>query len=80
MGVRAHHVHFAASGEENAFACDVVRVIQDVFSTIVLLRPEGAASDAPLLRMELEPDAWQAVPDKTRCTVALAPQDILLLK
>ena len=43
-------------------------------------RPEGAAADAPLLRMELDKAAWQAVPDKQRLTAAIPPEDILLLK
>lgn len=50
------------------------------FSTIVLLRPEGAAPEAPLLRMELDKDNWQAVPDKDRLTVSVPPEAILLLE
>ena len=80
MGVRAHYVHPAAPEEENAFPCAVERVIEDVFSTIVLLRPEGAAPEAPLLRMELDKDNWQAVPDKDRLTVSVPPEAILLLE
>ena len=56
------------------------RVIEDVFSTIVLLRPEGAAQDAPLLRMELGKEDWQAVPDKGCLTAAIPPNAILLLR
>ena len=63
-----------------AFPCTVERVVEDVFSTIVLLRPEGAAPEAPLLRMELDKDAWQAVPDKSRLTVSVPPEAILLLE
>lgn len=55
------------------------RVIQDVFTTIVLLRPEGAASGAPLLRMELERDDWRRL-TAPRGLVAAPPRDILLLK
>ena len=80
MGVRAHYVHPAAPEEENAFPCAVERVIEDVFSTIVLLRPEGASPGAPLLRMELDKDTWQAVPDKSRLTAAIPPEAIMLLK
>ncbi len=80
VGVRAHHVRPAQPGTENSFACSVVRVVEDVFSTIVLLRPESAAADAPLLRMELDKAAWAAVPDKARMTVSIRPSDILLLQ
>ena len=54
MGVRAHFVHAARPGELNAFPCAVARVVDDVFTTIVLLHPRGAARDAPPLRMELD--------------------------
>lgn len=80
VGIRAHHVRFAEASAENAFSCTVVRVVEDVFSTIVLLRPTRAKSDAPVLRMELDKAAWQAAPDKHEITVSIAPQDILLLK
>ena len=54
VGIRAHHVTMAATDTPGAFPCTVQRVIQDVFVTIVLLRPEGATPDAPPLRMELD--------------------------
>ena len=80
IGIRAHHVQPAGPGAENAFPCAVARVIDDVFSTIVLLRPEGAAPEAPLLRMEAEKDVWQAVPDKSHLIVSVPPEAILLLE
>ena len=80
IGVRAHHVRPAEPGGENSFPCTVERVVEDVFSTIVLLRPEGAAPEAPLLRMELDRDVWQAVPDKGRLTASIPPEAILLLE
>ncbi len=80
IGVRAHHVHPARPGEGNAFVCAVERVVEDVFSTIVLLRPKGGAPNGPPLRMEMEKSAWQAVPDKGEITVAVAPEDIMLLR
>ena len=80
VGIRSHSVHPALPGAENAFFCTVERVIDDVFAVIVLLRPAGAAAEAPLLRMELDKAAWAALPDKTGCTVSVAPEDLLLLK
>ena len=80
IGIRSHHIHPAEAGEANAFSCAVERVIDDMFGMIVLLRPQSAAPDAPLLRMELPKETWAAQPDQTRVTVAAAPEDILLLK
>lgn len=80
IGIRAHHIHFAEARMENAISCTVVRIVEDVFSTILLLRPVHAKPNAPMLRMELDKTAWQAVPDQKRLTVSIASQDILLLK
>lgn len=77
-GIRSHHV--VPGDGENALLCDVERVIDDVFDTIVLLRPAGAQPGAPLLRMELGKKDWAAQPDKTRLTVFVAPRNILLLR
>ena len=77
--IRARHVVPAKEGAENAFPCAVERVVQDVFTTIVLLRPESAAPGAQLLRMELPREVWQTLPDKNRLTVSIQPRDILLL-
>ena len=67
-------------GTAGAFPCAVERVIQDVFTTIVLLRPEGAASGAPLLRMELEREDAPTVLDNQLVWISVQPRDILLLK
>ncbi len=78
MGVRAHFVR--PGGEENTFSCKVVRVVEDVFNTIVILRPERAGPGAPPLRMELDKMAWKAIPEKDRLSVSIAPRDILLFE
>ena len=70
----------APEGTEGAFLCAVERVIQDVFTTIVLLRPEHAAPDAPPLRMELEREDWYALNRPDRLWIAVQPRDILLLR
>jgi len=79
-GIRARHVVPAREGEENSFPCRVERVVQDVFAAVVLLRPESAEEDAPLLRMELEREVWAHMREQTRLTVRVQPRDILLLK
>ena len=79
-GIRARHVTAVPEGTEGAFLCAVERVIQDVFTTIVLLRPEGAASGAPLLWMELEREDAPTVLDNQLVWISVQPRDILLLK
>lgn len=76
VGIRAQYVRPAAPGEKNAFACVIVRQIRDETTDMILLRPEGSTPQAPLLRMEL-PDHHQIT--ENRITVAVAPEDLLLL-
>ena len=80
IGIRAHHVTMAEPRSPGAFPCAVQRVIQDVFITIVLLRPEGASPEAPPLRMELDREIWSKVAEKNHVWAAIQPRDILLLK
>lgn len=79
VGLRAHHFQFAALGEENAISCKVERIIEDVFSEILMLRPEGSSPTAPLIRMETGKGIWLSQPDKSSVTICITPQDILLL-
>ncbi|MBQ7778101.1 MAG: ATP-binding cassette domain-containing protein [Oscillibacter sp.] len=79
-GIRADLISPHPQEGANAVPCTVQRVIQDVFTTIVLLRPEGAAVDAPPLRMEVDRDARQTVENGSRLTVFIQSRDILLLK
>lgn len=80
MGLRSHQIHPVPPDDERGFPCAVVRIIDDVFETIVLLRPRDAAEDAPLLRMELPKSAWAELDSPAALTVSVAPEDILLLR
>lgn len=82
-GVRRVGVHsrFVRPGTgENAFPCRVVRVVEDVFTTVVILRPEGASPDAPPLRLEMDKMAWRACPGGERLCVSIEPRDIMLFE
>jgi len=80
LGVRAGCVRPAEPGEVNAFPCRVLRVTEDMFSMLVLLRPEGSGPPAPPLRMELRKDAWAAPDDRTMILASIRPEDLMLLK
>ena len=80
VGIRAHQVRITEPALVNTFSVTVERVIEDVSSTIVLLRPNGASEDAPLLRMETDRNTWRTTPDQRNLTVSIGPQDILLLR
>ncbi len=91
VGVRAHYFEVArdegaggAAGEaadgllatSNAFTCKVARVIDNVFSTIVMLETPGGAQ----LRYECEKDAWAALGEPARLTVRVAPEYVMPLR
>lgn len=79
-GIRARRVVPGIPGAVNAVPCTVDRVVEDVTSTVVLLRPEGALPDAPPLRMELEPQVWADLGAPSRLVASVAPEDILLFQ
>lgn len=80
IGVRARHIRVVKPGTSNAFFCRVERVIEDVSSMIVLLRPEKSRPGAPLLQMELDKAVWQSVPNRERLHVSIDPENILFLR
>lgn len=80
IGLRAHHIGFADNNDENAIPCSVVRTMDNVFSTIIILRPLGSLPNSPTLRMEIKKELWTARQDKKNVTVSIAPQNILLLR
>ncbi len=83
VGVRAHYFEVvgaagadaAAAENNNAFTCGVDRVIDNVFSTIAMLRtPAGA-----LLRYECEKDAWAALDNPGKVRLRIAPECVMPL-
>ena len=75
-GVRAHSLHIARGGEPNRFDARVVRVIDDTFSTILMLAPEGGNS---LLRMELPKEEWAAMRNPDTVLLGVAPENVMTL-
>ncbi len=75
-GVRAHSFHIAKSGEPNRFDARVVRVIDDTFSTILMLAPEGGTS---LIRMEMPKNEWRAMRNPSVVLLGVAPEEVMTL-
>ena len=61
-----------AAGAENTIDCQVVRVVDNVFSTIVMLATPGGQTGRSLLRMELPKEAWAALGAPETMCVAVA--------
>ena len=83
VGVRAHYFRVVGDGEkpagteaaQNLIPCEVDRIIDNTFSTIVMLRTPGGG----LLRYECEKDAWAALGEPDHLTVAIDPADVMPL-
>ena len=75
-GVRAHSFHIARSGEPNRFDARVIRVIEDTFSTILMLAPEGGNA---MIRMELPKEEWAAMRNPDVILLGVAPENVMTL-
>ena len=80
VGVRAHHVALKPVGEgQNVFPCRVLRVIQDVFSTIVNVQPLGAGG-GEFSRIRTELPKQEGRFEDGIVSVEIRPEDVMLLK
>lgn len=78
VGIRAHFL--APHPGPNPIPCRVERVVEDVFSTVVMLSTPGGYEGSARLRWELEKDAWAALGGPEAVTLSVSPGDIMLLK
>ena len=70
---------FAPIMRKNAIECEVERLIEDVFSTIIMLRPTGADEEGSLIRMETDKDKVHVCVGD-RISVYIEPKDVLMLE
>ena len=76
LGLRSHYMYFAEKPGENCIDCTVERVIDDVFSTVVLLKTPGGG----VLRLETEKAEWKKHEGEKKLCIFAAPHDIMVLK
>ena len=72
-GIRAHY--FTLEGDVNPIPCQVERVIDNVFSTVVMLTTPGPGK----LRLELDKAAWAALACTGPLTLYIKPRDVMPL-
>ena len=76
VGIRSHHLCIVSEPGENVLSCRVTRVVDDVFSTVVIAETPGGAS----LRLELQKEDWEAWKDRKELLVFLPPEHLMPLK
>ncbi len=80
VAVRAHHLELAKGPGENVIPCTVQRVMEDVFSVIVMVSTPGGGEERQRLRLELDKKDWSAAPDKQTIYLRLPPERLMLLR
>ncbi|MEX1308576.1 MAG: sulfate/molybdate ABC transporter ATP-binding protein [Eubacteriales bacterium] len=79
VGFRAHFFALAESDGANTIPCRVVRLIDDMFSVILLCQPlKASTSENTLLRFEMDKAKWDALKEKDTLYFRM-PEDQLIL-
>jgi len=81
IGVRAHHIQLVKEIGPNTLRCKIEKSIENVFSTIVLLRPINSISDSNYskIRIEISKDNWEDIKFESEVFIKINPDDIMLL-
>lgn len=97
IGVRSHYIYpvtaAKAKNRKNTFPCSILKVVEDVFSIVIMLRPAGArycntseiaGQHNELLRMEITKECWANFCEKEHPAqeiwVQIQAHDIMFLK
>ncbi|MDO5538620.1 MAG: ATP-binding cassette domain-containing protein [Eubacteriales bacterium] len=97
IGVRSHYIYpveaAKAPGQKNTFLCSILKVVEDVFSIVIMLRPIGAKNSGfpeltdrqeGQIRMEVTKECWKEFCEKEHPTqevwVQIQTHDIMLLR
>ena len=79
VGFRAHFFELAKANGMNVLECRVTRVIEDMFSTIVIARAKGCGdADWANLRYEMDKDKWNKL-ENPQMLLLRMPEDQLIL-
>ena len=78
-GVRAHALRLSDAPSEGAFACRAERVLDNVFSFVVMLSTPGGREGRSLLRAELPKEDWAALSGADTIYASCLPEQVMLL-
>ncbi len=80
VGVRSHHINPCPAPGDSIIPCKVERVIEDVFSTVVMLSTPGGKEGYSLLRLELSKADWAVLGGPDTLNVGIQPRSLMLLR
>ena len=79
IGIRSHHIRLAEPGQINQFTCRISRIIEDVYSVILILTTPAGGS----IRMEIEKNQAKDLPGIVQLNqsidLSIEPKYIMLL-
>ncbi|MCM1467849.1 MAG: ATP-binding cassette domain-containing protein [Alistipes sp.] len=80
-GIRAHFLALRNEDGANRLECEVVRVIEDTFSTVVLLKKKGsgASGGRSVITCELPKEEWERM-GKDRLFVEIPTEKLILME
>jgi len=80
LGIRAHY--FITENVEDGIPCDITKIVDDVFETIVVLRPIHAPADAqfPRIIVELPKERAAGFAAGDRIEITASPANVMLLE
>ena len=79
VGIRAHFLRPVDGPGPNRLPCTVERVVDEMFSTVVMMTTPGGAQGFSRLRIELDKAAWAALGNPKELWVELPRERLLLL-
>ncbi|SFT49975.1 molybdate transport system ATP-binding protein [Selenomonas sp. GACV-9] len=78
-GIRAHFLELRSQAGENTYPMEIVQIIEDVFSYLVMIRRQGTS--AKPIRWELPKAVWEEYSSrKTELYVYIPPEKIILMQ
>lgn len=82
VGFRAHFFETAVGPDENTVECEVTRVVEDMFSTIIMAKVKGGASDnsRAYLRYELAREKWEKLANPKRLLLSMPKSHLILMR
>lgn len=80
VGARAHYLTPVETAGENTIPCTVERVVENLFSTVVMFATPGGSKGFSRLRLELPKEEWAAMNGREVYHLRILPGDLMLLK
>lgn len=80
IGVRAHFIEIIKTPEKNSFKLELIKEIDQMFSTVLMIKPPKPFGEYRDIRIELDKEKWKELKDEEELFVRIKPENIMKLK